>query len=343
MGRTAIEWTERSLNPGIFGCTKISPACDHCYAVRMAHRLAGSGIYPEGITRHELDTGTDWTGRVVVSRDRAIHAFEQLARKPAKPTRVFVTSMADLFHRHVPDEHLALVFGAMASRPEYVFLVLTKRAARLAEWAQIRGAVFPWPSNVWAGVTVENQEQANRRVPALLQVPAPVRFVSCEPLLGPVDLTDVTTSGRHVQVFRDSVDALTGRRFRDVGDGAVEYPATPDTIGWVIAGGESGPGARPTHPDWSRWLRDQAVAAGVPFLWKQWGAWRPGSVDSWLEDREVKRYSLVDPQGAVTYTDTLPITTGPGVACLGLAGKRYAGRELDGRTWDEAPDLGVTP
>jgi len=229
MSRTKIEWTETTWNP-LTGCTPISPGCAHCYARRMAQRLAGRCGYPAA--PHEFE--------VTLHPERL---SEPLGWK--KPRRVFVCSMGDLFHESVPFEYIARVYGVMTLNQQHTFQVLTKRPYRAVDfihWAEDRYkfARTP-PPNIWLGATIENQEQADKRIPVLLQIPAAVRFVSVEPLLGPV------------------------------------YPLDPQGVrlDWVICGGETGPGARPMHPDWARSLRDQCAVAGVPFFFKKMGsAWR---------------------------------------------------------------------
>ena len=228
---TSIEWTDRTLNPGVYGCQIASPACQHCYAAALAHRLQRMGQPAYGGLTEKRDGIVRWTGEVRVDYDAIAPTFAKLPR--SKPTRVFVTSMADLFHADVPFDFVDRVFDEMRRRPHVTFQVLTKRTARMAEFAEARG----WPRNAWAGSTVEDQRRADERIPHLRRVPAVVRFLSMEPLLGPVDLRG--------------------------GDG----------VGWVIAGGESGRHARITHPDWFRSLRDQCAASGIPFFFKQWGEW----------------------------------------------------------------------
>lgn len=247
MGDTKISWADKVWNP-VTGCTKVSEGCRNCYAERMSKRLAGRAGYPEDgfkVTLHADKLG------------------EPLRWK--KPTRIFVCSMGDLFHKDVPDEFIAKVLDIIEKAPQHIFMVLTKRPERAEAflnwckvlWANspIRPASCP-PSNLWLGTSVEDQKTADERIPLLLQTPAAKRFVSYEPALGPVDLTRLPAAGAYVC-------ALRGAR-----------PAYP-SLDWVIMGGESGPGARPMHPDWARSTRDQCQAAGVPFFFKQWGEWAP--------------------------------------------------------------------
>jgi protein gp37 len=211
--QSGIEWTEATWNP-VTGCTKVSPGCRHCYAERMAHRLQAIGQknYARGfelaLQPHMLELPLRWK----------------------RPQTVFVNSMSDLFHRDVPLEYIQRVFDVMRRAHGHTFQVLTKRAERLADL----DAKLDWPENVWMGVSVESDAYRGR-VDALRRTRARVRFLSLEPLLGPLERLDL------------------------------------DGIDWVIVGGESGPGARPMRPEWVLDLRGQCQLAGVPFFFKQWG------------------------------------------------------------------------
>jgi len=270
---TRIEWTDRTWNP-LTGCTKVSPGCDNCYAKTMHERFHGPGSF-DTVTLHPERLGQPlrWRGQ----------------------HRVFVNSMSDLFHKDAPDQFIAETFGVMASAASHTFQVLTKRHARMrsllndpgfvedvrGEWARLlrvgpsrRQQEWAWPlPNVWLGVSVENQQWADIRIPRLLDTPATIRFLSCEPLLGPINIQ------------------------RSLNADPSSWRGTA-AIDWCIVGGESGQGARPMQPEWARWLRDQCAAAGVPFLFKQWGA----------HNADGER-----------------------------VGKKAAGRQLGGRTWDEYP------
>lgn len=213
MNRSHIEWTDATWNP-VTGCTKVSQGCKHCYAERMARRLQamGSPRYAHGF-------------RVTLHPGLLTQPFHWI-----KPRRVFVNSMSDVFHPDVPDDFIADIFAVMAKTPQHTYQLLTKRPERLAQLA----SRLPFPPNVWVGTSAESQA-ALSRIRWLQQVPAAVRFLSCEPLLGP--LADLPLDGIH----------------------------------WVIVGGESGPQARPMARDWVIEIRDQCVARGIPFLFKQWG------------------------------------------------------------------------
>jgi len=211
--RSAIEWTEATWNP-VTGCTQVSPGCAHCYAKTFAERF-------RGVPGHPYEMGFDLTLRP----DRV---DQPLLWK--RPRTIFVNSMSDLFHEAVPEAFIRSVFDVMERAHWHKFQVLTKRAERLADIA----SALPWPSNVWMGVSVENQRWTSR-IAYLKSTPAQVKFLSCEPLLGPLTL--------------------------DL-----------DGLDWIIVGGESGHRARPMQLDWARSIRDQSVNAGVPFFFKQWGA-----------------------------------------------------------------------
>lgn len=224
--KTTIEWTEVTWNP-VTGCDKVSPGCKHCYAERLARRLhaMGNQRYRQGfsVTLH--------------------HDLVELPLSWKKPRMIFVNSMSDLFHEGVPLEFIQAVFETMTKARQHTFQILTKRSQRLAEVAN----ELPWPPNVWIGVSVESQT-FTWRIEHLRQVNASVRFLSLEPLLGPID--DLPLEGIH----------------------------------WVIVGGESGPGARPIQADWVRAIRDRCLDAGVPFFFKQWGGVRKKANGRILDD-----------------------------------------------------------
>jgi len=302
---TKIEWTDETWSP-VTGCTKISPGCAHCYAEHMARRLAGRCGYPE--SPHHFD--------VTLHPDRLNQPLRW-----RKPRMIFVCSMSDLFHEDIPTEFIIRIFDTIRATPHHIYQILTKRPARMLSLLKHSlGMLTAWPlPGVWLGVTVENQKAANERIPLLLQTPAAVRFVSCEPLLGPLNLSGYL-----------SCPECGGSGYVADGRGSAEpcgCNAEP-RLDWVIVGGESGPGARPMHPDWVRSLRDQCQSAGVSFFFKQWGEWLPNvygdkSIPNGT-DFNVKHHLFDD-----------------GVA-VARVGKKAAGRLLDGRTWDEMPRKGNT-
>ena len=227
---TKIEWTDETWNP-VTGCTKVSAGCKNCYAERMSKRLAGRYGYP-----------ADDPFRVTLHPDR----LEQPLRW-RKPRRVFVCSMGDLFHKDVPLYFQVDVWRTMADSPQHTFQVLTKRADLMQQRLQPLSGAFGVLPNVWLGITAENQIRANERIPALLKMPAAVRFVSCEPLLDPVNLLSAV----------NKLDEFYEANFK------------PGGIDWVIAGCESGPGRRWAKESWFLLLLDQCEMSGVPFFLKQ--------------------------------------------------------------------------
>jgi protein gp37 len=472
---TKIEWADRTWNPMV-GCDRVSPGCDRCYAMGVA-RVRQFNPNPKiaqafaGTTSN--DNGVDWTGRVNLLDGRLT---EPLGWK--KPAKIFVNSMSDLFHKDVPVEFIAKVFAVMALTPQHTYQILTKRHARMRsvlsnpdfeqqvdralltvpEFSQfeITGRTWPlpkagWPlPNVHLGVSVENQKWADIRIPALLDTPAAVRWVSAEPLLGPVDLTKWMLPVSPVPIseapasweewewpdwvpakVREAIEGFWGPKsyrkpadwFRNMhqqgapafgsvvtlGDGFGKNPPMrtgrfvhawnnigrlvlddgsflytsfhhgrerrrQQLIKWVVVGGESGPGARAMHPNWARSLRDQCVAADVPFLFKQWGEWAPAPFVVRVCDPEVG-WQGTDEELAVAKADSeargaTHVHTGNcydedgerkyhlhevghkpwSLERCGLSdheapmrrwGKKRAGRELDGRTWDQYPSGGA--
>lgn len=319
-----IEWTDETWNP-ISGCTKVSPGCKNCYAERMARRLAGRYGYPE--QPHHFD--------VTLHPDKL-----DLPLRWKKPRMVFPCSMSDLFHKDVPTEYIARVWTVMACSSKHTFQVLTKRPKRIAEflngcgewegWITHNGQppkVYGgtgimvgdddrWPlPNVWLGVSVENQAAADERIPLLLQTPAAVRFVSCEPLLGEIDLS---------QSYQKYLRAMA-----DIGS-FIPDPEAPSPLHWLIAGGESGPSARPMKPDWARGLRDQCQQAGVPFFFKQWGEWLPESDSHGLWPERPNGDLIPNARQVHLWPD--------GTNSI-RHGKKAAGRLLDGREWSQMPEV----
>lgn len=303
-----IEWTDHTFNPWV-GCTKVSPACDHCYAEGWAKRAGKAAGVVWGGERRRTSEST-W---------RQPLKWNAQAQAEGRRTRVFCASLADVFDNQVPTGWRVELLATIGACEHLDWLLLTKRVGNVtrllceaAEFAHAHGmpAVAHWitawvdgepPPNVWLGATVCNQEEFNRDVAKLDATPAAVRFLSIEPMLGPI------------------VDC----------EGWLWGTGSRNGIDWVICGGESGPHARPMHPDWARSLRDQCAGAGVPFLWKQWGEWveadRDGDIVTATEasgiDVEERRYDLTTEHGAEFIR----------------VGKKAAGRLLDGRTHDEFP------
>lgn len=294
MSATEIQWASHVWNPTT-GCDRVSAGCDNCYALGMAKRLKamGSAKY-----QTDGDPRTSGPGFGIAMHPDVL--LEPLRWR--KPRLVFVNSMSDLFHKGVTDEFIASVFAVMALSPRHTFQILTKRPGRMRSllndvaWQEQVGHEIvatmvelgkpvplstptlldgPLP-NVWLGASVENQQWANIRIPALLMTPAAVRFLSCEPLLGPVDLTRVAWSGGG----GTHLDVANGRH----GQPGV-WAAPAKRVNWVIAGGESGLASRPMNADWARSLRDQCASAGVAFHFKQRGGRTPKANGRELDGR----------------------------------------------------------
>lgn len=333
MGDTTIEWAEKVWNC-LRGCSLKSQGCTNCYAMRQAHRFSGEGQPYEGLTRLG-SRGPIWTGEVLA-------VPEKLAEPMGwrKPALVFVNSMSDLFHEDVPDEFIAAVFGVMAACQRHTFQVLTKRPERIPrfldwiagprprhvpewatgiEWALKEAPETDWPlPNVWLGVSVEDQARLDERADSILRVAERgwLTWLSAEPLLGAIDASDVLDPGYE--------------------SGGPEGWIAGRGVSWMVVGGESGPGARPMHPDWARSLRDQCRAAGVPFFFKQWGEW----VDWRHTPRSTEYPDIVaddfGPKGGFP-DDRVHVWPGQTHDHAYRAGKKAAGRLLDGREWNEMP------
>ncbi|WP_371398871.1 phage Gp37/Gp68 family protein [Marinovum algicola] len=327
---TKIEWTDSTWNP-ITGCTLVDDGCRNCYAAELAATRLKSHPSRAGLARKNAAGVAKFTGEVRLNAQWLTQPLHW-----RKPRMIFVCAHGDLFHEGVPDDWIDRVFAVIALCPQHTFQVLTKRPERAREYfdrlignedrcrdvieaSRKSGALLgdlpdlrdrlvnlPLP-NVWLGTSVSDQASADARIPELLATPAAVRFLSAEPLLGPVSLEWLAHDGDGV------IDALRGEDWIEADGPLAEVQihgqldicalrrqviAKRPTLDWVIVGGESGRNARPMHPDWARSLRDQCQAAGVAFFFKQWGTW-----DEW-GDR---------------------------------AGKKAAGRLLDGRQWNEVP------
>ncbi|PSR62134.1 hypothetical protein C8258_25835 [Nocardia sp. MDA0666] len=234
--KSTIEWTEATWNP-VTGCDRVSAGCDHCYAMTLAKRLKAMGAEKY---QNDGDPRTSGPGFGVTIHPESLN----IPLRWRQPRVVFVNSMSDLFHARVPIGFIRDVFDVMRDTPQHTYQVLTKRSLRLRRIAD----KLEWPTNVWMGVSVESSEQLDR-VDHLREVPAKVRFLSCEPLLGALE------------------------------------PLVLDGIGWVIAGGESGVGHRPVDPEWVRGVRDACELAQVPFFFKQWGGRTPKALGRELDGR----------------------------------------------------------
>ncbi len=297
---TKIEWADATVNHWA-GCTKVSPACDNCYAERMAGRL------------WQVQWGAGAARRQFISARDMLEALDRKAQRIGKKLRVFHNSLSDMFDNEVPDGWRMDAFKIMADTPNLQHLVLTKRIGNVRHYTQHDGLAFDLmgDGSVWLGVTVVNQEEADRDIPKLLAVPAVKRFLSIEPMLGPINIEPYLLSTYDKAAHDDQM---------------VPGLPTTDRLDWIIVGGESGPGARPMHPGWARSIRDQCAAAGVPFLFKQWGehvdfehietAW-------WNSRTDAERHKI-----AQCFVE--------GTAMVRI-GKHAAGRLLDGRTHDGAP------
>jgi len=333
---TAIEWADHTFNPWT-GCTKVSPACDHCYAESWAKR-SGTVRWGHGEPRRRT---TDANWRLPIK-------WNAQAQREGRRFRVFCASLADVFDNEVPVQWRVDLFRLIASTPHLDWLLLTKRIGNalpmMREVAQqCGGGEQPMP-NVWLGATVVTQAEADRDVPKLLAVPARVRFLSIEPMLGPITLPGFNAITSWCPQCKSVVpDSMSHPH--EVRHGPVNWrlPFDPtkncssvyDMLHWVICGGESGPHARPMHPDWARSLRDQCAAAGVPFLFKQWGEWAPAESvadddERLLAERWIRADGSEPPRGA-------GVDFFGGDEVLYRAGKKAAGRLLDGRTHDEFP------
>jgi protein gp37 len=287
--QTSIEWTDATWNP-VTGCSEVSPGCDHCYAKTFAERWRST-------PGHYFENGFD----VQLRPDKLA-----LPLSWKKPRRIFVNSMSDLFHDKVPDEYIAKVFGVMAAAPQHTYQILTKRHGRMRSLLSSvdfanraldlslvikpvltgmlpHGDLWPLP-NVWLGVSVENQQWADIRVPALLDTPAAVRWLSCEPLLGPVKLPFVTEV--------DGCTCSTGNIAYEPHEAHCGYEPGPawGELHWVVAGGESGIGHRLLDLNWVRSLRDQCTDWNVPFLFKQVGGRTPKAGGRELDGRTWDQY-----------------------------------------------------
>ncbi|WP_319498057.1 phage Gp37/Gp68 family protein [uncultured Cohaesibacter sp.] len=327
-----IEWTDHTFNPWM-GCTAISPACDHCYAEAQTARFKQVG----------------WGAHAPRKRTRAANWNKPLqwnakAAKLGIRQKVFCASLADVFDNHasIDESWRQDLWDLICDTPCLDWLLLTKRPQNYAKFLPADwGNGYP---NVWLGVTVENQTEADRRIPILLNTPAAKRFLSCEPLLEKVIVSLVSLGpGKYpgARVVGDTIEPLAGQIVRGTATG-YDFQPCPK-IDWVICGGESGLHARPMHPDWARSLRDQCQAAGVPFFFKQWGEWgdftNAPHTAGLVEDRVILPEGGVVGGGHPKYgglvTDDWKER---GAAWMCRVGKKQSGHLLDGQEWRQFPE-----
>jgi protein gp37 len=315
MSVTTIEWTQRpgtigeTWNPTT-GCNKVDRGCKHCYAETMHKRLRAMGQakyaapFLDGAVGHEdtLDIPMKWT----------------------KPRTVFVNSMSDLFHKDLPFSFILQVFQTMQLTPYHTYLVLTKRpeiALEFWKWMKDQmpkgGQGWTPPRNLWMGTSANDQESANIRVPKLLDLKGVLRFLSYEPATGPLDLRKIEPA-----IWRPTFDALAG--IETFGD---YINRDAPRLHWIICGGESGPKAVPMHPAWARKVRDDCKATGVPFFFKQFGAWAP---TTFLDGQGVPTVRFTHEKNIFTFTD-------PGQNMIKV-GKHRSGHQLDGETIQQFPE-----
>lgn len=283
MGKTKIEWATHSWNP-IIGCSKCSPGCLNCYAERMAKRLKaiGASFYWIVVDKN------GWNGSTV-------YTYQQL--KIVKPSNIFVCSMSDLFHETATDEMIDSVFNTMRCNQHHTYLLLTKRPERMRDY--IKKNINNLPLRLLCGVTACNQHEVNEKIPILCDVEVKTKFVSIEPIIGPISL-------RWMAVWKRADGSRTCLKSESVkyGGGSTDHLDGLRKLSWVIVGGESGPGSRYVSPQCIRSIRDECKEAGVPFMFKQWGEYGPVNGDN-----------------------------------MAKMGKKHSGRMLDGKIHDEYPRI----
>ncbi|MBE0663775.1 MAG: phage Gp37/Gp68 family protein [Bacteroidales bacterium] len=296
-----IEWTNRTWNP-VTGCDLASRGCENCYAMRITKRLQKIPL-----TAEKYKKGNE----VVMHIDELFRP-----ERWRKPSMVFVCSMSDLFHENVTDVFIREVLYAIKKCPQHTFQILTKRPQRAVEFLR-RNNITILPGNVWFGVSAEDQEQAEFRIPYLLKIPAHIRFISAEPLLGSIDLTSFLNP----------------------------------KLNWIIAGGETGPASRPMHPDWVRSLRNQCQQSNTPFFFKSWGEFKPNfqpfhslqhwvnKAQTWLAGNEWRRDfdKCIDLTGKHLVRGADFQDAEYPVYPMWKTGKKASGNTLDGQTHTEFP------
>jgi protein gp37 len=277
---TKISWTDETWNP-IVGCSHCSPGCDHCYAERMARRQAAMALEKSpcpdittGQGKYVAVIGPDgkWNGSTVVDDGKGLHMSGEMI-KPLKikmPRRIFVCSMSDLFHENTIDGWIGQVLDIQRAAPQHTYIWLTKRPERMRSFISGQFGHEGPGKNVWCGVTVCNQKEADKKIPVLLKIPATVRFISIEPMLGPIDISRALGLE-----WSDNLQMYLPEQIHTLGG----HPK----LDWVIVGGESGPGARPMSLDWALSIRDQCKMSGTPFFFKQVGGVRKKPSDDLLD------------------------------------------------------------
>jgi protein gp37 len=360
---SSIEWTEATWNP-ITGCTLVSEGCRFCYAARLAATRLKHHPSRKGLARMNAAGEAKFTGEVRLNED-----WLTLPLRWKRGRMIFPCAHGDLFHESVPDAWIDRVFAVMALTPHHTYQVLTKRSARMRAYfadpetveriGEIQrrehgdtcaytnvGIDAIWPlTNVWLGVSSERQQEADQRILDLLATPAAVRFLSAEPLLGPIDL------GSGVHHHPDNVDSPELQALTRAARAHLAHEAGTAVIDWVIVGGESGEGARPMHPSWARSLRDQCAAAGVPFFFKQWGTWLPvgqvlpghGKVHGATAVRpgRMKLHyggSRAGPPAHAYASRGVEVTATDDGQLAFRIGKKKAGRRLDGLEYSAMPE-----
>ncbi|ACB27689.1 phage Gp37/Gp68 family protein [Methylobacterium radiotolerans] len=355
---STIEWTDATWQP-ITGCAIVSPGCTNCYAMKLAGTRLRNLPSRVGLTV-ETKAGPVWNGKVRLNEEWLLQPLTW-----RRPRKIFVCAHGDLFTEGVPDAWIDRVVAVMALAGHHTFQVLTKRPARMrAYFASLPERIRTLDCdsgldlvtlplrNVWLGVSAEDQRRADERVPDLLATPAAVRFVSAEPLLGPIDFRALKPGPEEI-----SLDALTGAftvtasfagglaNYQAGLDALPPLPSRRPGLDWIIVGGESGHGARPMHPDWARQIRDACAAAGVAYLFKQWGSWGPGAAFD------------AAPSARTAYLGEIQTLVGPGSRTIKIAvptrmddvlgppltlkqlGKKAAGRLLDGVEHNGFPEV----
>lgn len=333
---TKIKWATKVWNPTT-GCSKVSAGCENCYAINMSNRLSSIESTKEryrGTVKRTEGGKLNWTGQVTGHVGQL-----NVPKRWKKPQRIFVGSMSDILHENIDFNFLREVFDTMSRCKQHTFMVLTKRPERLNEFWEWyadsedlspRGLTQVHIPNVWIGTSVENQEQAEKRIPHLLQVPAAVRFLSCEPLLGPVDISNYLHDSNCNEVRQEIGCICSEPR---------EY-----SCDWLIAGGESGHNARPMHPDWVYTLRDQCQTANIPFFFNQWGEFLPNGESGDPEHQDSFTGDPMDYYPDLDKFEELQEESDKKLVVIKAhghqfykEGKKKAGRLLDGKEWNEFP------